>query len=383
MMKAFILLNFFLTHWLGLGLVRCAPINTPRDNTPDDGDGDDDRLPISFYTIEEHWASPALIGLFAANPLIPISGTDALLPILAEVGPKRIASMDANNISVQVVSHIPAASEAMFMSNATSLANQQLADHVAAFPNRFRGFCVLPMALPSDAAAQFEECVTKYKFVGALVDALVVQPDGGLGFFEGPEYDLLWAVAVKYNVPIYLHPTYPPLDDILSAGQGKLYAPMVPGGYSDQHAVSLGTLAWGWHERTALSFLRLYLGGVFNRFPRLQIVLGHMGEMLPYYLWRADKYLSINQTVRLREVYDNNVYVTTSGIFSLEPMETLLNVTNTSRVIYSVDWPFAKNEDGKAFMQTLRTSGLVSESQFEDIAFGNAKRLLQLGGNDN
>lgn len=106
-----------------------------------------------------------------------------------------------------------------------------------------------------------------------------------------------------------------------------------------------------------------------------------MGEMVPYYLWRADRVLSLGRTpplLTLREIYQNNVHVTTAGFFSLEALHTLLNVTDTKRVMYSVDYPFAANNEGEAFMETLRTSGLVNCEEYKDIAYRNARKLLKL-----
>ncbi|KAL5326339.1 hypothetical protein ACEPPN_004023 [Leptodophora sp. 'Broadleaf-Isolate-01'] len=366
----FLFLFLFLPLLPCLRTVQSSPHGPRHDNDPD---------PVPYYTIEEHWASPALVDLFATNPITTLLGVAPLLTALSEIGPVRLASMDAGNVHVQVVSHAPTAAEAMYLANNTRLANDQLAARLAAHPERFRGFGVLPMGLPAQAAAELRRCVAEHGFVGALVDAHVTTPAGLTAFFDGGEYDLLWAAAVELDVPIYLHPTFPPLGEILSSGQG-LYAPLEAGGYSGYDAAALGTAAWGWHSQTALSFLRMYLGGVFERFPTLQVVLGHMGELVPYYLWRADRYLSVNRTVQLRDVFRRNLHVTTSGIFSLEPMATLLKVTDTKRVLYSVDWPFAKNEDGKAFMETLRQSGMVSQEEFRDIAYRNSQRLLKLGG---
>ncbi|GME56048.1 2-amino-3-carboxymuconate-6-semialdehyde decarboxylase [Neofusicoccum parvum] len=227
------------------------------------------------------------------------------------------------------------------------------------------------MGLPSEAAAELQRCIQTHGFVGALVDSHL--PDGQS--YDSSAYDELWAMAVTLKAPIYLHPTTPDPSEVFSAGSG-LYAPAEEGEYSGHDAASLGTSAWGWHERTGLSFIKLYLGGVFDRFPDLQIVLGHMGEMVPYFLARTDRILSSNRTVTFKEVYNRNVYVTTSGMFSLDPMTTLLRVTDKRRIMYSVDWPLELNENGSAFMASLRSSGLVSENEFENIAFRNAQRLL-------
>ena len=209
------------------------------------------------------------------------------------------------------------------------------------------------------------------EFLGARVDAHL---DNG-SYYDSPSYDPLWAEAVRLNVSIYLHPTYPVPEDVFDGGEG-LYAPSIEGEYTEVQAAQLGMGGWGWHEKTGFGLLRLYLGGVFDRFPELKVILGHMGELVPYYLWRIDQNLSRNRTLRFTDVYKRNLYVTTSGIFSLDPMATLLRVTDHKRIMYSVDWPFSKNEDGAAFMRALRNSSMVNGEEFSDIAFRNAERLL-------
>ncbi|KAK8091492.1 amidohydrolase 2 [Apiospora hydei] len=313
-----------------------------------------------YYTLEEHWLSPSLFQQFLANPLNALIGGGGspgggTLPKLREIGAQRLASMDANNIQIQVISHLAAAIAA------------------SPAPARFRGFCILPMAAPGAAAAELRRCVAAHGFVGALVDAHLANAS----YYDGAAYDSLWAAAVGLGVPIYLHPTYPSLADVVDAGTG-LYAPSVAGEWSAGQAAALGTVAWGWHERTGFGFLRMYLGGVFERFPELQVILGHMGELVPYYLWRSDLFLSPGLSRTLDQVYAGNAYVTTSGIFSLDPVATLVRNTNRTRILYSVDYPFASNEDGAAFMASLRSSGLVSQAEFSQVAYQNAAQLLKI-----
>ncbi|KAL8376613.1 hypothetical protein RB595_007630 [Gaeumannomyces hyphopodioides] len=380
-----------------LPTLGAAPSSSKR--SFNDADSQADAVP--FITLEEHWVSPVLLDLFVNNPITPLFGLQRLVPSLAEIGPGRLAEMDAGGVAVQVVSHAPAAPEAMYMAAEIRLANDQLAERIRNRnqSERFRGFCALPMALPAEAAAELRRCVKDLGFVGALLDAQVIAPgtdstndtrslrSGHAMFYDSPSYDVFWSAAVELDVPLYLHPTYPPFDDIVAHGSGLYAAATENGSYSDNTAVRLGTAAWGWHEHTGLSFIKMYAAGVFARFPRLQVVLGHMGEMLPYYLSRVEQFLAFgsnnNSTTTpgvptLREVYQRNVYVTLSGIFSLEPMHTLLNVTDTRRILYSVDYPFASSREGKSFMERLRVSGLVDEDEYRDIAYLNAKRLLKL-----
>lgn len=300
--------------------------------------------------------------------------------------------MDAGNVAVQVVSHVTAGADAMYMDAAVRAANDQLADRIAGCPqDRLRGFCVLAMAHPAEAAAELRRCVRDLGFVGALVDCHVVvagtadgQAAGAAAvFYDSPAYDVLWAAAVELDVPIYLHPAYPPEAARLAAGEG-LSAPTSSGGsssYSDATAIALGSSVWGWHSNAGLGFLKLFAAGVFDRFPALQIVLGHMGEMVPSFLERAERGLAPLRpagSATLREVYARNVHVTVGGYFSLNAMRMLLAVTDARRVMHSNDYPFNSAVDGRVFRESLRESGMVGEEEYRDTAYRNAKRLLKI-----
>lgn len=211
-------------------------------------------------------------------------------------------------------------------------------------------------------------------------DGHITTAEGNIAFYDGPAYDVLWKAATDLDVPVYLHPADPPSSEATAVGTG-LYAPSVAGEFSLDSASILSTTGWGWHETVGLGFVKLWLGGTFDRFPGLKIVIGHYGEMLPYWLWRADTTLSAgaNRTSSLRQTFQRNLWITTSAIFSLEPMFTLLNVADTSRIMYSVDYPFSSNVDGQTFMKDeFRPSGLVSEEEFQGIARRNAQKLLNI-----
>lgn len=354
------------SHWVLPLYFTALAASTPKpDHKPES---------ISYITLEEHWASPALYSYFPTvlSPLPP-PVLSATLVSLQEVGPARLASMKNNSISLQVVSHVASGPEPMHNPDLTALANSQLFTRIKPCPANFRGFCVLPMALPAEAASQLKTCVQEYGFVGALIDAYVVQPSGDkYQFYEGREYDEFWRTVQELDVPIYLHPSFPSLDEVFTPGE--LYY------QEDSVAASAGlaTASWGWHSRTGLSFLRLYTGGVFERFPKLKIVLGHMGEMVPFYLWRSNAVLSRGRPTSLRDVWRNNIWVAISAVWDLDAMRMVLAVTDVSRVMYAVDYPFGSNAEGKAFMEELRKSKLVSEKEFRGIANGSAKALLRL-----
>ncbi|KAJ0346300.1 hypothetical protein COL154_008279 [Colletotrichum chrysophilum] len=220
------------------------------------------------------------------------------------------------------------------------------------------------MAEPQAAAAELRRCVGM-GFVGALVDAHV----------DGVHYDdrRFWPVfeaAADLDVPIYLHPTYPtPLQSSAYEGQ-----------YEQGAARSLGSSGFGWHQETGLAVLKLFAAGLFDELPSLKIIIGHFGEMLPFMIERIAK-LSVRWGTRLRpwrQVWRENVWITTSGVWELAPMACIFRNTSLSHILYSVDYPFEKNETGLAWMRELQESGLVTPDELEMIAHRNAEQLLKL-----
>ncbi|KAJ5018682.1 hypothetical protein K4K57_004145 [Colletotrichum sp. SAR 10_99] len=224
-----------------------------------------------LITLEEHFVSQdnfnALSELYAEQLKHLPKVADQLL----DVSRLRLASMDKNGISFQVISHAPGLGPKP--TRYSSSANDELARTVKARPERFAAFAVLPMAEPQAAAAELRRCV-EMGFVGALVDAHV----------DGVHYDdrRFWPVfeaAADLDVPIYLHPTYPtPLQSSAYEGQ-----------YEQGAARSLGSSGFGWHQETGLAVLKLFAAGLFDELPSLKIIIGHFGEMLPFMIERIAK----------------------------------------------------------------------------------------------
>jgi len=241
--------------------------------------------------------------------------------------------------------------------------------------DRFRAFAGLPMAFPELAAAELERCVKELGMVGALIDTRL--PNGT--WYDGAAYTPFWAKAQELDVPIYLHPRLPSFESITDIGRGT-FAPASPQDFSLFLAADLGTTAWAWHQEAGLHFLRLYSGGVFKAFPKLKVVFGHMGEIIPFMLERADAMLTPKNPDRLSliDTYKQNVWITTAGFFSVNPLGTVLRNTAIDRIMYSVDYPFGNSVLGKNFMATLKTSGLVTEKEWNMIAFKNAETLLKI-----
>jgi predicted TIM-barrel fold metal-dependent hydrolase len=211
--------------------------------------------------------------------------------------------------------------------------------------------------------------VSSLGFVGALIDN---HADGK--HYDSAAYDIFWAKACDLDVPIYLHPTWP------SARMGENYQ----GNFPMPVAISLGGPGWGWHGDVGLHVLKLFAAGVFDRFPKLKIIVGHMGEMLPFMLERCYE-MSMGfaggwgpRERPLRQVWDENIWITTSGAWSLAPMMCILQNTKVERIMYSVDYPFTTNEQGRKWFEQLEKSGLLTDEELEMVAHGNAEKLLRV-----
>ena len=281
---------------------------------------------------------------------------------IASLGDLRIHDMDQGKVSLQVISHSPESESPLKLCKS---ANDQLYKAVREHKDRFAGFAMLPMHDPKAASVELRRCVTELHFVGALIGNHV----------HGRLYDdnFFWEVfetAQELDVPIYLHPSAPHTD----------LAALYQGNYSQDIATILSIYGWGWHSETGLHILRLFASGLFDRYPNLKVVIGHMGEMLPFMLDRIEIYMAkrIHTKRGLRQVWDENLWITTSGMFSMAPLACLLQAVKPERILYSVDYPYASNEEGLEFMEEVKESGLVEDEKFEMIAYRNAEKLLKI-----
>ncbi len=269
--------------------------------------------------------------------------------------------MDAGNVSLQIVSHAPG----QLTPQQAREANDQLHAAIKMHPERFAGFAALPVAEPEECARELERCVMELGFKGALIDNHTAEGT----YYDGVVFDVLWAKAEELDVPMYLHPTWPTqiMKDVLYTGN-----------FSAGAAGSLGASSFGWHADVGLHVLKLFAAGVFDKFPKLKIIVGHFGEMLPFMLERLVE-LSPRWGERKRlfkEVWNSNVWITTSGVWSLDPLATILRNTRIERILYSVDYPFARNEKGLEWVKGLEGSGMVDQEALEMICYKNAEELF-------
>ena len=320
---------------------------------------------IRTITLEEHFATPAFLKGPGARVNERQQGTQ-LLDQLCDLGERRIADMDAAGIDVQVLSLTSPGVDQLDATEAVKLAhetNDILADAVRRHPSRFAGFATLPTASPKTAADELDRMVREHSFKGAVIN----------GHIRGRYLDdkFFWPIlerAEALQVPLYLHPTPPP-QPVIEAS----YA----GNYTAEVTDRLATGAWGWHIETAIHTLRLILSGAFDRYPRLQLVIGHLGEALPFMLPRIDSRLPMAVTKLHRPMGDylrENLHYTISGFNFTPPFLDLFLEVGANRIMFSADYPYGSMSQALTFLNQLP----VSPADKVRIAHGNAELLLRL-----
>jgi predicted TIM-barrel fold metal-dependent hydrolase len=329
---------------------------------------------MRIVALEEHFTVPALAGRIDLDAItrrgFPPPGTVWSLtikqPQLQDLGPARMADMDAAGITVQVLSLSGAGADLVPGPKGVSLArefNDTLKGAIDENPQRMAGFAHLPMLSPEAAADELERCVTQLGFNGALINGLI---DGR--FLDDLRFDPILARAEHLDVPIYLHPWIPP-----ASVREAYYA-----GLPEPLGFMLSVAGWGWHMETAIHVLRLVLSGTLERHPRLKLIVGHMGESLPFMLARSEAILGgeFRKISRrsLAETILQQVWITTSGFFTVPPLMAALATFGADRILFSVDYPFSANAAGRRFLDDLP----VSPEDKAKIAHGNADRLLKL-----
>lgn len=325
---------------------------------------------LRTITLEEHFASPGFLdgpGKQLKERASNFGSRAAyLFEQLTDLGSKRMAEMDAAGINLQVLSLTSPGVEQLPAADGIALAresNDFLADAISRHSTRFAGFAALPTAAPDRAADELQRLIRLpgSGFKGAVIN----------GHIRGRYLDdkFFWPIlerAESLRAPIYLHPTPPPQPVIDASYSG--FAPIV--------TEMLAGPGWGWHVETAVHVIRLILGGVFDRFPQLQILIGHMGETLPFMLQRLDV-MSMAMTKLQRPIsayLRENVHYTFSG-FNFTPtfLDLLLQV-GVDRILFSADHPYASMATARAFLDQLP----VSLADKHRIAHSNAERLLHL-----
>jgi len=313
--------------------------------------------------LEEHFVLPELFDTSYAVRDLP---TPELRQKLLDMGSGRIAEMDRGGVEVCILSHvatgvqaIPKTSEAIAQARR---ANDYLAEHVAKYPKRLRGFAALPLQDPQVAAQELTRCVKELGFCGALVNGFsqIGEADSAI-FYDLPQYRPFWATVQELDVPVYLHPRAP------LATRQQAY---------EGHAWLTGS-PWGFAVETSIHALRLMGSGLFDEYPKLKVILGHLGEGLPFGIWRVDHRIArgtLAPKVKLpmAQYLRENFYITTSGNFRTQALTDVILEVGADRVLYSVDYPFEDMVEAKNWLD----QAAISERDRVKIGRDNARQLF-------
>jgi len=324
---------------------------------------------VRIIAIEEHFSTPLYRQKVGANEFRNFYITarseqlgHKIVDELADIDAQRIAHMDACGVDVQVLSFTSPGPQAFAANEAIPMAqdaNDRLAAAVKKHPTRFAGFAALPTADPKAAADELERTVKQYGFKGAMIHG---HQQGE--FLDERKYWPIWERAAALDVPIYLHPALPHPKAV------EAYF----GGYED-----IARAGWGFAVDTSIHFLRILFAGVFDAYPGLKIILGHLGEGLPFamhrlneHTWRAAQRRGLKKSP-LDYIRDNLV-VTTSGNWYEPAFVCTLLALGADKIIFAIDWPYEANKTGMEYLHKLS----INDDDRHKIAHANAERLLRM-----
>ena len=276
----------------------------------------------------------------------------------------RIQEMDEAGVDIQVLSHGAPSTQRLDADVAPAIAaeaNDNLKEIIAMHPTRFGGFAALPTADPKAAADELERAVDKLGLCGAMIHGL-----SNGEFVDLPKYWPIYERAQALDVPIYLHPgkPHPAVQEVYY----KDYAEKYP---------NLVSSAWGYTVETATQGIRMVLSGVFDKYPDLKMILGHLGESIPFSLWRIDQSLSRAENVgglAFRDTFSEHFWITTSGNFSDPAMLCCIQEMGVERIIFSIDYPFVDNPPGTEWMERLS----LSRDDKKKILNENVRKILKV-----
>lgn len=323
-----------------------------------------DRTPK--IALEEHFSAPGFDEYSAdMTRFLPDQTRIELAARLSDLDDVRLSEMDAGNIEYVVLSQtvpgVQVERDREVAIRRASENNEFLAARVARGRGRFGAFAHVAMQDPKAAADELERTVRELGFKGALINGHTLGR-----YYESTEYDVFWERAQALGVPIYLHPTRFSQPPALVEGMPVLHGPV-----------------WGWGVETAGHALRLLFGGVFDRFPKLVVLLGHMGEFLPYQRWRMDSRFAANPggvklLRRPSEYIGTNILITTAGVCSSSALIGAIGEIGPRAVLFSVDYPYESTTEACTFIESAPLSASVRAL----VCHGNARRLFHIGSQE-
>ena len=320
--------------------------------------------PAGKIALEEHFVLAETIDTSYALRDLPPETRHKIL----DVGSGRIAEMDRGGLDICILSltapgvqAVPNVTQAIAQARRT---NDYLAENVAKNPKRLKGFAALPLQDPEAAARELTRCVRTLGFCGALVNGFsqIGEADSAV-FYDLLQYRPFWATVQELDVPFYLHPRNP----LASRQQSYEGYPWLAGS------------PWGFAVETSIHALRLMASGLFDEYPKLKVILGHLGEGLPFGIWRVDHRISRGSgTPRAKQPMSHylreNFYITTSGNFHTQALTNVILEVGADRILYSVDYPYEDVVEAREWFDQAS----ISESDRIKIACTNAQKLFRL-----
>jgi len=340
-----------------------APAATPVARKSMDADEPGPAPMIGKIALEEHFVLAETIDTSYAVRDLPPETRHKIL----DVGSGRIAEMDRGGLDICILSltapgvqAVPNITQAIAQARRT---NDYLAENVAKNPKRLKGFATLPLQDPDAAARELTRCVRDLGFCGALVNGFsqIGESDSAV-FYDLPQYRSFWATVQELDVPFYLHPRDP------LASRQQCYE-----GYR-----WLAGSPWGFAVETSIHALRLMASGLFDEYPKLKVILGHLGEGLPFGIWRVDHRISRGSgtpkaKLPMSHYLRENFYITTSGNFRTQALTNVILEVGADRVLYSVDYPYEDVVEAREWFDQAS----ISESDRMKIARTNVQKLLR------
>ena len=322
---------------------------------------------MKIIALEEHFLTPDILAAWAASP-VGTEGTSAfdrgeIEERLDDLGDGRIALMDESGVDMQVLSVTTPALCNLQPEESITLAritNDLIAATIARHPTRFDGFATLPTPAPQAAGAELERAVTTLGLKGAMLCGRTQDKD-----LDHPDFDSMFATAARLNVPLYIHPQIPQ-----KAVRDTLY-----GGLGEPASTAFAAFGLGWHYEAGIQFVRMILAGVFDRYPNLQIILGHWGEVVLFY---TERLKNLSRAVDLKrpvlDVMHQNLNVTPSGMWSERYFRFATEELGMDRILFSADYPYQYRPGGqpRQFLEQLA----ISQEDKQKIAHTNWERLV-------
>src|SRR5215470_2951804 len=319
---------------------------------------------VGKIALEEHFVLPESIETSYAVRDLPPETRHKIL----DLGSGRIAEMDRGGLDVCILSltapgvqAVPNITQAVAQARRT---NDYLAENITRNPKRLKGFATLPLQEPEAAAQELTRCVRDLGFCGALVNGFsqIGEADSAV-FYDLPQYRAFWATVQELDVPLYLHPRSP-LATRQQAYEGYPWLAASP---------------WGFAVETSIHALRLMASGLFDEYPKLKLIIGHLGEGLPFGIWRVDHRISRGSgspraKLPMSHYLRENFYITTSGNFRTQALTNVILEVGADRILYSVDYPYEDVVEATEWFD----HAAISDSDRMKIARTNAQKLFHL-----